>query len=814
MPQNIEMYKFVNIKNKKNYRRIENEINKLEFVELANIDKLTDMLHISAKDNYKMSIEDVNKAIKKYEKNGYIEKYEVKETYRKVLYLKGLDCGHCAMKIENLAKSNMNHEQILVDFATTRFIIETTDKELIDNIIPRVEVVAHKIDPRIVVMDASAGKKERVEEIYRTNLVSVVLLICGVVTFLIGLGLEYIVSSFLDVESNIRLAGIISKILYYISYLLVGHPVIIMFFKNILHKRLFDENFLMTLASIGAIFTGHPVEAVMVMMLYQIGEQLQQYAVHKSRKSISELLTLDAEVAKIKIGTEITEVDVETVLPGDTIVVQVGETIPLDGVVSAGKSVLDTKSITGEARPVSCKVGDEVISGSINNGSTLEIKVTKPYGDSMISKILDLVENASTKKAKAEHFITKFARVYTPIVVLFALLVGVAWPLIVYGFSLETLMLPELFEKYVYKAMVFLVVSCPCAIVISVPLAFFAGIGLSSKRGILVKGSNYLEALSKASNIVFDKTGTLTKGEFTIREICPVEGVEEKDLIKNLAYVEYYSTHPIGMSVVDYYGREKIFAEIIADFVRVEGKGVKAVVNGSVIYAGNRKMIKESFPQVPILDKNGQVLYVIKDKKYLGAVVVGDILRDEAAGSIKELRHQGIQTVSMLTGDHKTAGMYTANQLQIDDVYTDLLPDTKVEIFEEIMKKTKGSTIYVGDGINDAPVIATADVGIAMGGTGSDATIQIADVVIMSDNLEKINEAIEIARRTKLKVITNIIFALLTKVVVLIMSMFGEIPLWLAIFSDVGVSLLAIINSMSLTRIFRKKDKQAGKKHE
>ena len=395
-----------------------------------------------------------------------------------------------------------------------------------------------------------------------------------------------------------------------------------------------------------------------------------------------------------------------------------------------------------------------------------------------------------------------------------ALLVGLGWPFVVYGFSLEALSLPQLLAKYIYKAMVFLVVSCPCAIVISVPLAFFAGIGLSSKRGILVKGSNYLESLSKANNVVFDKTGTLTKGEFTIREICPVEGVQEKDLLKNLAYVEYYSTHPIGMSVVEYYGREKVFAEIIADFVRVEGKGVKAVVNGSVIYAGNRKMIKESFPQVPILDKNGQVLYVIKDKKYIGAVVVGDILRDEAAGTIKELRKQGIQTVSMLTGDHKTSGMYTANQLQIDDVYTDLLPDTKVEIFEGIMKKTKGSTIYVGDGINDAPVIATADVGIAMGGIGSDATIQIADVVIMSDNLEKINEALEIAHRTKFKVISNIIFALLTKVVVLIMSMFGEIPLWLAIFSDVGVSLLAIINSMSITRIFRKKDKQAVQSNE
>lgn len=812
MSHNILIYKILNMNNRKNYRRIENEINKIDNIETFHIDKEKDLIYVSFTNDDKANLDNLTKCITKYERNVKLEKQENKEKYRKVLYLKGLDCGHCAMKIETIAKKSMQHDQLLVDFATTRFIIETSDKDLVDNIIERVEEVAHKIDPKIIVLDSQKDKKERVAESYKVDKKKVAILAIGVAIFLIGLMVRYILPGMAEGHIDGVLHNV-ANAMFIVTYVLIGHEVIIAFFKNLVNRRIFDENFLMTLATIGAIFTGHYVEAVMVMVLYQIGEHLQESAVNKSRKSISELLTLEAKTARIKIGTEVTEVDVDTILPGDTIVVQVGEMIPLDGVISNGKSVLDTKSITGESRPISCKVKDEVISGSINIGSVIEIKVTRAYSDSMITKILDLVENASTKKAQAEHFITKFARVYTPIVVLLAVIFAVGMPLGIHLFNPELELWP-LFKDYIYRAMFFLVVSCPCAVVISVPLAFFAGIGLSSKRGILVKGSNYLEALAHVNDMVFDKTGTLTKGTFTIRELCPENGVKPEDLLKTIAYVEYFSNHPIGISVVDYYGRDKIFPEIISDFAMIEGKGVKAEINGSITYAGNRKMIKEMFPQVPILEKNGAIIYVIKEKKYLGAVVIGDVLKDEAHDTMEYLRANNI-TTSMLTGDYKTAGEYTANMLEMDNVYTDLLPDKKVDILNEIMSnKEKGTTVYVGDGINDAPVIATADVGIAMGSTGSDATIEVADVVIMSDNLEKIEESIIIAKATRKKVLQNIIMALGIKVLVLILSAFGDIPLWLAIFSDVGVSLLAILNSMSLTSLFKNKQQEIEEEDE
>lgn len=806
MAHNILIYKVIDMNSKKNYRRIENDIKKLNNIETFHLDKEKDLIYVSFTNDDKTNIDVIKKCFVKYEKNIKLEKQESKEKYRKVLYLKGLDCGHCAMKIETIAKKSMQHDQLLVDFATTRFIIETSDKDLVDHIIERVEECAHKVDPKIVVLDSQKDKKERVEDTFKLNKKKVVLLILGVAIFLIGLMVRYILTGITEDHVD----GILHNIangMFIVTYILIGHEVIIAFFKNLINRRIFDENFLMTLATIGAIVTGHYVEAVMVMVLYQIGEQLQETAVNKSRKSISELLTLEAKTARIKIGTEVTEVDVDTILPGDTIVVQVGEMIPLDGVITNGKSVLDTKSITGESRPISCKVKDEVISGSINIGSVLEIKVTRAYSDSMITKILDLVENASTKKAQAEHFITKFARIYTPVIVVLALIFAIAAPLTIHLFNPE-LSLGVLFKDYIYRAMFFLVVSCPCAVVISVPLAFFAGIGLSSKRGILVKGSNYLESLAHVNDMVFDKTGTLTKGTFTIQEICPEPGVKPEEVLKTIAYVEYFSNHPIGLSVVEYYGRDKIFPEIISEFQIIEGKGVKAEINGSVTYAGNRKMIKEMFPFVPILEKNGAIIYVIKEKKYLGAVVIGDVLKDEAHDTMVYLRKNNI-TTSMLTGDYKTAGEYTANMLDMDNVYTDLLPDKKVDILTEIMsQKEKGTTVYVGDGINDAPVIATADVGIAMGSTGSDATIEVADVVIMSDNLEKIEESIIIAKATRKKVLQNIIFALGIKAIVLVLSSFGDIPLWLAIFSDVGVSLLAILNSMSLTSLFKNKQEE------
>lgn len=799
----IETYNLLKIKNRNNYNRIINEIKKIPNVQTVHINKGVDLLSIEIGEGTELSEELILKAIHKFEKNAQIQKTENKEILRKVLYLKGLDCGNCAMKIENLAKRVMDHEQIVVDFATTRFIIETKDKELIDNIFEEVEAVAHRIDPKIVVLDATTNKKERVEEEYKPGGIPLLLLIIGAAIF----ALAFISMKFLTKISGINenLIRVIAIVLYLISYFLVGNKVIIMFLNNLRHGRIFDENFLMTIASVGAIFTSHYEEAVMVMLLYQIGERLQDYAVHKSRKSISDLLSLEAEVAHLKITNEITDVDVESILPGDIIVVQVGEMIPLDGIIMSGNTTLDTKSITGESTHVIKKRGDQVLSGSINVGTTVEIKVTHPYGESMVTKILDLVENASSKKAKAENFITRFAKYYTPIVVILALILSTIVPYIDYKTGISDLSLMETYRKYIYDAMIFLVISCPCAIVISVPLAFFAAIGVSSKNGILVKGSNYLEAMANINDMVFDKTGTLTKGEFAVQEIVPVdETITENDLLKILAYTEFYSTHPIGLSILDAYGKDKIFPEIIADYTPMTGKGIKAIINGSVVYAGNVKMITEMFPTIPVVEKNGIVIYVIKEKKYLGYVVVGDILRDEASKAIHTLKTNGIK-ITMLTGDSKLSGDYTANLLQIDEVYSELLPDMKVEILEEIKEKTKkGKIAFVGDGINDAPVIAASDVGIAMGRTGSDATIKIADIVIMSDNLEKLSDAIHIAKSTKKIVIENIIFSLSVKLIVLVLSLITSIPLLLAIFSDVGISLLAILNSMKITKIFKK----------
>lgn len=806
----IETYNLQKIKNRNNYNRIINEIKKIPGIKEVHINKGIDLLSIETDQEIKN--EQLLKAIHKFEKNAFIQKTENKEILRKVLYLKGLDCGNCALKIENLAKRVMDHEQIIVDFATTRFIIETKDRELIDNIFEEVEAVAHKVDPKIIVMEASSSKKNREEEDYKPWDITLTLVAIGIGIFILGFIIAHTLANINGIIGNIF--NIISLILYLGSYILVGNKVLRMFLNNISHGRLLDENFLMTIASIGAIFTGHYEEAVMVMFLYQIGERLQDYAVHKSRKSISDLLSLEAEVAHLKITNEITDVDVETILPGDIIVVQVGEMIPLDGIIMSGNTTLNTKSITGEAAPVLKKKGEAVLSGSINIGTTIEIKVTHPYGDSMVTKILDLVENASAKKAKAENFITKFARFYTPIIVILALIISIIVPLIDYKTGISNLTLLKTYQKYIYTAMSFLVISCPCAIVISVPLAFFAGIGLSSKRGILIKGSNYLEALTNVENMVFDKTGTLTKGEFAVREIVPTDDtISKEEVLKTLAYAEFYSTHPIGLSILDAYGIDKIFPEIIADYTTMYGKGIKATINGTVVYAGNDRMIAEMFPNIKIEQKNGVVLYVIKGKKYIGHVVVGDILREEASNTIYNLKANNIK-VTMLTGDSKVAGDYTANLLQIDNVYSELLPDNKVQIVEEIKEKSsKGKTVYVGDGINDAPVIAVSDVGIAMGGTGSDATIKIADVVIMSDNLDKLGESIKIAKYTRKIVTENIVFSLIVKLIVLILSLCIQIPLWLAIFSDVGISLLAIINSMRITRLFKKSDEIVKEKN-
>lgn len=815
-------FQIFKIKSKNSYKRIVAEIRKINELSNVFLEREKGLLHVvidlENESNLDKTIEKINKALQKYEKNAYVEELIIKETFRRVLVLKGLDCGHCATRIENLAKKAFNHEKIVIDFATERMIIETTDELLVNNINEEVQKIAHYIDPKIQVMDIKTHKQRDFQENFKIPRLDVILFLLGFLFLFFafiniklfgihinGIGFNDIINKAINHE-DFGLS-IYSKVCLFISFILIGNKVILQFSKNLIRGQVFDENFLMTVASIGAVFTNHNIEAVSVMMFYQIGSFLQERAVNRSRRSISELLSFEAKHARIKINNEITEVEVESILPGDIIVVRTGELIPLDGVVMEGKSYLDTKALTGESLYRNVKVKDEVLSGMINMGGLLEIKVSKAHSESTISKILDMVENASTSKAKSEEFISKFAKYYTPIVALLALLIAIFLPIVTALFNnFEKIN----FNDSIYRAMIFLVISCPCALVISIPLSFFAGIGIAGKRGILVKGSNYLEALNNVENVVFDKTGTLTKGEFGIKKIVSLNSnMSEEELERLVAYCEYYSTHPIGISIVDEYGRDKIFPEIIEEFFEYSGRGVRAVINGSKIMVGNLRLMRENKFDLEPVNESGLVLHVAKEKVYQGYVVIGDVIRDEAVDTIIKLRKKGVKKIALLTGDNKGVAESVANSLDIDEVYYELLPNQKVEKLNEIRasSKTKGKTIFIGDGINDAPVIGIADVGIAMGTTGSEAAIAIADVVIMSDNLTKVDEAVTIARKTRQLVAQNIVLALGVKAFVLLLGLFSKVTIWLAIFSDVGVSLIAILNAMRVMRLYHKAEK-------
>ena len=810
--KNYNIYK---VSNKNNYRRITQEIKKIEGVVTLNIDKNQDVLFIEY--NPVVDIyDDILKAINKYEKNAYLEEIENIEVFRKVLKLKGIDCAQCALKIEMLAKKNFSHKQIIVDFSTERFIIETTDINLIKNIVDEVSKIAHKVDPRIVVMDVATRQRMEAEERFSVDKKDIVIFGIGALALLFS----FIWTIFIDKGnpfSHDAHLSLIVKISTFISYLLIGYKVIYRFFRNIINRRFLDENFLMTIASIGAIVTSHNYEAVLVMLLYQIGTFLQERAVNHSRKSISALLSYEAKKARIRVNGEELEVEVESVLPGDILIVKNGEMIPVDGVIIDGKSYLDTKALTGESQYRNVKVGDEVLSGSTNLGSVIEIKAIRPQSESTMTKILDIVENASISKAKTENFITKFAKVYTPVVVIAALLLMVASPFIKHlidpSISIKDLFLgTETITGSIYMGMIFLVISCPCALVISIPLTFFGGIGLASRRGILIKGSNYLEALNNVENVIFDKTGTLTYGTFGLIDVVAVSDVSKEEILRLAAYTEYHSTHPIGNSIVDAYGRDNIFVEIIEDFTEVPSRGVRALINGSKITIGNYRCLQEAKIEVPDIKAPGLVLYVLKEKTYIGYLVIGDTIREEAFEVITEMRNNGINSVQIFTGDAKNVSISVANGLNVDEVYYELLPAQKVEKLEEVKNATENKnakTVYIGDGINDAPVISLADVGIAMGGSGSEGAIAIADIVIMTDNLNKVNEVIKISKKTRKIVIQNIILALSIKIVVLLLTVLElEVSMWLAIFSDVGVSLLAILNSLRVMNIFKKEKKQ------
>ena len=581
--------------------------------------------------------------------------------------------------------------------------------------------------------------------------------------------------------------------LFIISYLVVGCEILKKAVRNIFRGKVFDENFLMAVATIGAFAIGEFPEAVAVMLFYQVGELFQSYAVDKSRKSIASLMDIRPDYANIEKDGKIEKVDPDEVKIGDIIIVKTGEKIPLDGVVVEGRSSLDTMALTGESVPRVVKTEDEVLSGCINKDGLLKIRVTKEFGESTVSKILDLVENASSKKSKSENFITKFAKYYTPTVVIIAVLLAFIPPIILKDFNA--------FSVWLYRALSFLVVSCPCALVISIPLSFFGGIGGASKMGILIKGSNYLEALANTETVVFDKTGTLTEGIFEVQDIY-AEGIEKDELLRIVAHAENYSNHPIAKSVKKAYNKE-IDENIIKNPQELSGKGIWARIDEKDILVGNEKLMLEEKIDFKKCDEVGTILYVAIDKKYVGYVLIADKIKQDSSKTIRELKAMNIKETVMLTGDKKEAGEYVAKKLNMDKVYTELLPDGKVEKVEELLKQKseKGKLVFVGDGINDAPVLTISDIGVAMGGLGSDAAIEAADIVIMTDETSKISKAINLSKKTMRIVRENIIFAIFVKIAVLVLTAFGASTMWEAVFADVGVSVIAIINALRMLNI-------------
>ena len=580
-------------------------------------------------------------------------------------------------------------------------------------------------------------------------------------------------------------------LLFLVAYVIAGFEVLYSAIKNVLKGEIFDENFLMSIATIGAFAIKEYPEAVMVMILYQIGEFLQDCAVEKSKKSISTLMNIRPDYANVEIGGEVIKKDPKDVHLEDIILVKAGEKIPLDGEIIEGEAVVDMSALTGESIPKTLKFGDMVISGAINTSGVIKIKVSKDFGESTVAKILDLVENASSKKAKTEKFITRFAKYYTPIVVLFAIILALV-PTLFFGANINV---------WIERALIFLVISCPCALVISVPLSFFAGIGGASKLGILIKGSNYLEYLSHPDSVVFDKTGTLTSGVFSVTKVVPV-GISNEELLEIAAYAEVYSNHPIAQSIKKAYGKD-IDRCLISEEQELSGKGISVKVNQDVILVGNSKLLDDYSINYDSINAFGTIVYIARNNKYVGYIVISDTIKDGVVEAIKDLKTK-VNNIVMLTGDIKSSADYIGSQVGVDKVYSELLPNDKVEKLENMLSNkvnSRESVLFVGDGINDAPVLARADVGIAMGALGSDAAIEAADVVIMDDKISKISSAISIAQKTMKIVKQNIIFAIGVKIIFLILGSLGFMSMWGAVFADVGVTLIAVLNSLRALKI-------------
>ena len=615
-----------------------------------------------------------------------------------------------------------------------------------------------------------------------TDKYQILWLIIGAAALATGMLLDH----FANIHSYYTIA------IFVLGYLLLGSDVIIRAGRNLLKGRIFDENFLIAIATIGAFAIGEQAEAVAVMLFYQVGEFFQELAVGKSKKNIARLMDIRPDYANLRAedGSTVT-VAPDTVKIGDLIIVKPGERVPLDGIIVEGSSMLDTTALTGESVPRSVTVSDAILSGTVNQSGVLTIRVTETSGRSTVSKILDLVENASAKKAPTEKFITKFAGYYTPIVVGLALLLAVIPPLL----------LGESWSQWINRGLIFLVISCPCALVISIPLSFFGGISGASKKGILVKGGNYLEALNYLDTVVFDKTGTLTKGVFNVTEIHPADGIDKDKLIKTAATAESYSNHPIALSIMRKYGKE-VDKSNLSDYTEIAGHGVSVVANGKGILAGNSKLMRDNGISFMETESLGTTVYVAEDSNYLGYIIISDEVKPDSKDTISTLKQMGVRKTVMLTGDNKKIAESLASELGIDEVYSELLPQEKVEKLEQLgnQKSAKGKLAFIGDGINDAPALALSDIGVAMGALGSDAAIEAADVVLMTDEPSKLPQAIKIAKFTKRIVWQNIIFALGIKTIFLSLGAIGIATMWEAVFADVGVSLIAIFNAMRVMR--------------
>ena len=693
--------------------------------------------------------------------------------------LQGLKCAGCAAKIEGALKKTEGVLSASINLATSKLKVEAADS-IARDIHKTVEGVVRFYEPGVKVARNSNAANRADGTVNRT---AILWLAAGAFSFFTGVLFEYV----LDVLNG----QYIALSLFAFSYLLLGGKVLLRMVKNIAKGQIFDENFLMGVATLGAIAIGKPAEAVTVMLFYQIGEFFQEMAVAKSKKRIGDLMDIRPDYAHLKKGGQIIQVSPQDVNIGDIFVVKPGERIPLDGIVVEGEAMLDTTALTGESVPRKAAVSDAVLSGCINQNGVLTIQATQTFGESTVSKILDLVENAASKKAPTETFITKFARYYTPAVVGFAVLLATVPPLFFGG---------DWFD-WISRALIFLVISCPCALVVSIPLGFMGGIGGASKRGILIKGGNYLEALANLDLVVFDKTGTLTQGLFKVTSLQTANGFSENDLLEAAAHAESFSNHPIAVSILKEYGKE-IDKDGLEHYEEIAGHGVSVQAKGQTILAGNGKLMDKMRVAYTESQSIGTKVHVAVDGLYAGSIVIADEIKTDSYGLISSLKNLGVRKAVMLTGDTPQIAEAIAKELELDEVHASLLPQQKVEEVEKLSKQKlpKKTLAFVGDGINDAPVLAIADVGVAMGGLGSDAAIEAADVVLMTDEPAKLTEAVKIARFTKRVVWQNIVVSLGVKFLFLFLATLGVSSLWEAVFADVGVSLLAVFNSMRIMR--------------